>query len=116
MESKVKKPRGKNKKVSERFVTKDLNDPTYTPGLFLNKVSERLDCKNDHQLATKLSMDTAQISRIRARKQSISALTVIKIMDYTDMPLSLLRFLCGVPASDEVMIIPDRRRKENKSE
>lgn len=82
------------KKLAEAI---DLTAPTYTPNRLLNAVIECVGVKNDYQLSILLTFSTAQISRIRNKKDPVSPLLMILIMDHTGWHITRLRELMGVP-------------------
>jgi len=78
----------------------DLQARTYTPNRLFEKVAECLGAGTDAELARVLNCAQAQLSRMRKRKDPISAAMMVKVMDRTDWTVKQVRALAGMPVED----------------
>lgn len=85
----------------------DIRAPSYTPNRLLNVVAERLNVKHDRALSLALDYSHPQLSRIRHRKNPVSALLLVQILDRTDLTMKELRRLMGVPFAAATLDDPD---------
>jgi plasmid maintenance system antidote protein VapI len=64
-----------------------------TPNYLLNKVSEKLGCDMDKQLARRLDCNHSTICRLRTGQLQISSNLLIKIYDATGWSIEYIREL-----------------------
>ena len=78
---------------------KPVDNPTYTPNRLLDHVMEALGVTNDSQLGLVLDFQTAQLCRVRSRKEMVSATLIVSILDCTNFSIKDVRRLAGLPMS-----------------
>jgi hypothetical protein len=66
-------------------------EDSYDPGLLLNTLLDRLNLKEDAELAKKLKMDKALIGKIRDRQLQISGSMLMLIQEATGIAVPELR-------------------------
>lgn len=73
-----------------------LQSPAYTPSRLLNEVADRLGARNDADVARRLELDPALVSRARRRAAPITANMKVAIMEATGMTVRELNRLAGL--------------------
>jgi hypothetical protein len=74
-----------------------LAHPDYAPVRLINHAAHLLRAQNDNQLAELLEYDHGQLSRVRHRKDVVSATLIVAILDRTDLTIGQVRELAGIP-------------------
>ncbi|NHZ66020.1 hypothetical protein [Massilia genomosp. 1] len=82
--------------TERKFVTIDVNNPSYNVGMLLDAVMAKLGVKNDAALSRELGVSPTNVSNIRNLKVALSAAMMIRIHDVADMSITTIRsFLIG---------------------
>ncbi len=85
------------KLVPVELTTEDhLSDPNYNPAALLNALHELLMVQNDAKLAVALRLPHAAISKLRNRRTSLTAGTLLRMHDVTKLPADDLRRMAGL--------------------
>jgi transcriptional regulator with XRE-family HTH domain len=91
------KPR-KKRKENLRPGKAILTDPNYYPDRLLDVVAEKLGLRYDVQLCRLANINQPYVSRVRNRRQVISAEMLVALHEATDMPIRELLKLAGLPS------------------
>lgn len=75
----------------------DMTSPTYTPHKLLTAAMIALKARSAHDLARKLEVDAAVMTRVRKRQVRISERLMVGIMDRTGWTIKHVRELAGMP-------------------
>lgn len=78
-----------------RTATSLQHDPDYAPGNLLDVLIVKLKVKNDRQLSMTTGYAASQLSRIRSKKQPISAEFLLMAHEETGMSIAEMRQLIG---------------------
>lgn len=78
-------------------VTPLLNSKTYNPDLLLDTMRSELGLKNDAQLAYRIGISAPSLSKLRKRRQPVTALMLLAIHDVDShlYPVARIRKLMG---------------------
>lgn len=90
----------------------DLQSPNYTPVRVLNETAFVLRVNNDSQLARRLELHQAVLTRIKKRSHPITETVFVRIMDRTGWGIKYTRELAGIPY--EGIVYPPRTRSTGK--
>lgn len=72
-----------------------MEHPQYNPDTLLDTVRLMLGLKNDAALARRLRVAASSISKIRNRRQVVSAEMIVCLHEETRLSIRDLRWLCG---------------------
>lgn len=75
----------------------DLHDPSYTPVHLLEKLQEFFDIKTDYKLAQIMLVELSTISKVRNRKDVVSAGFIVRAADLTGWSVEQIRSYAGLP-------------------
>jgi hypothetical protein len=86
-------------------------EDSYDPGLLLNALLDRLQLKEDAELAKKLKMDKALLGKIRDRQLQISGSILMLIQEATGIAVPELRQMLKDRRTTSRMVYKLRQRR-----
>mgnify|MGYP006272290805 CR=1 FL=1 len=72
-----------------------LNESSYRPEVFLDKIAKLLKINTDRELGKVLGIPSSVISKIRHKIVPISAKNLLAIHDVSELPIKKLRKMMG---------------------